>query len=35
MTTETIGEEFDRNEGTAIIQKHWIKTKFTLQKLMN
>ena len=33
--TETICEEFDQNEGAAIIQKHWTKTKFTLQKLMN
>lgn len=35
MTTESICEEFDQNEGIDIIQKHWFKTKFTLQKLMN
>ena len=35
MTTETIYEEFDRIEGSAIIEKHWEKTKFTLRKLMN
>ena len=35
MTTDIISEEFNRNEGTAIIEKHWSKCKFTLQKLMN
>ena len=27
--------EFNESEGPAIIDKHWTKTLFTLQKLMN
>ena len=28
-------EEFNENEGHAIVLKHWAKTVNTLQKLMN
>jgi len=35
MVSEPQYEEFNENEGYAIICKHWVKTINTLQKLMN
>ena len=35
MTTNNNGEEFNDNEGLAIVGKHWSKCVLTLQRLMN
>ena len=35
MENQANQEEFDQNEGLAIIKKHWGKTVYTMQKLMS
>ena len=35
MVSDDKYEEFNQNEGVAIIEKHWMKTVETLKKLMN